>query len=157
MPFQSTRIHAISTSLYRCHFNQLGSINSNKFIENFAWNHREIQVERIKEDARCQGFTWNLHPNNSRSNSLTQKYDGTDANEPVYLAVKGVGKRSLMIVFDVTPSRDMYVPGKGYSCFAGKDASKALGKSSLNPADCIADFSDLTPEEVNPIDLDGDA
>lgn len=39
-------------------------------------------------------------------------------------------------------------PPKGYSVFAGKDSSKALGKSSLEPSDCVGDYSGLTAEEV---------
>jgi membrane-associated progesterone receptor component len=74
-----------------------------------------------------------------------KNYDGVNPNEPVYLAVKGV-------VFDVTKQRDMYEPGKGYSVFAGKDASKALGKSSLKLEDCIADYSGLNEEEMKTLD-----
>ncbi|KAJ3012133.1 hypothetical protein HKX48_006437 [Thoreauomyces humboldtii] len=72
-------------------------------------------------------------------------HDGTDASKPVYLAVKGT-------VFDVSQARDMYAPGAGYHVFAGKDASKALGKSSLDPADCIPDYSDLNEEERDTLD-----
>ena len=42
----------------------------------------------------------------------------------------------------------MYAPGQGYSVFAGKDASKALGMSSLKPEDCIADYSTLNEEQL---------
>ncbi|KAJ3147772.1 hypothetical protein HDU89_005131 [Geranomyces variabilis] len=69
------------------------------------------------------------------------KYDGSDPALPIYLAVKGT-------VFDVSAARDMYTPGSGYHVFAGKDASRALGKSSLDPADCIADYSGLNEEEL---------
>ncbi|KAI8809719.1 cytochrome b5-like heme/steroid binding domain-containing protein [Cladochytrium replicatum] len=69
------------------------------------------------------------------------RYDGTDESLPVYLAVKGV-------VFDVTAAKSMYVPGGGYHCFAGKDASRALGKSSLEPSECVPDYSGLDSEEM---------
>ncbi|KAI9096219.1 cytochrome b5-like heme/steroid binding domain-containing protein [Phlyctochytrium arcticum] len=69
------------------------------------------------------------------------QFDGSNESAPVYLAVKGT-------VFDVTRNREMYTPGKGYSVFAGKDASCALGKSSLKPEDCVADYSGLNAEEM---------
>lgn len=46
----------------------------------------------------------------------------------------------------------MYVPGKGYHVFAGKDASRALGKSSLKVEDCVADYSGLTEDEMKTLD-----
>ncbi|KAF9377581.1 hypothetical protein BGX21_003159 [Mortierella sp. AD011] len=46
----------------------------------------------------------------------------------------------------------MYGPGGGYHCFAGKDASKALGKSSLKPEDCVADYSELNETERKTLD-----
>ena len=36
--------------------------------------------------------------------------------------------------------------------FAGRDASKALGKSSMNPEDLSADYSDLTEWELKVLD-----
>ncbi|KAF9410565.1 hypothetical protein BGZ94_001606 [Podila epigama] len=69
------------------------------------------------------------------------KYDGEDTEADIYVAVKGT-------VFNVTAKRSMYGPGGGYSCFAGKDASKALGKSSLHPEDCVADYSGLDMKEL---------
>ncbi|KAJ3086209.1 hypothetical protein HK102_013410 [Quaeritorhiza haematococci] len=69
------------------------------------------------------------------------QFDGNDPTKPVYVCVKGT-------VFDVTKNRSMYSPGAGYHVFAGKDASRALGKSSLKPEDCVADYSTLTPEEL---------
>ncbi|KAF9931871.1 hypothetical protein FBU30_009451 [Linnemannia zychae] len=68
------------------------------------------------------------------------EHDGTGENGTIYVAIKG-------IVFDVTAKKAMYGPGGGYNCFAGKDSSKALGKSSLKPEDCVADYSDLTEKE----------
>ncbi|KAI9000371.1 cytochrome b5-like heme/steroid binding domain-containing protein, partial [Hyaloraphidium curvatum] len=73
------------------------------------------------------------------------KYDGTDPSLPVYLAVRGT-------VFDVSSGRDMYTPGKGYSVFAGKDASRALGKSSLKPEDCVPDTTGLDEEELQTLE-----
>ncbi|TPX35508.1 hypothetical protein SmJEL517_g02116 [Synchytrium microbalum] len=70
------------------------------------------------------------------------RYNGTNDSLPIYLAIKGV-------VFDVTTARDMYKPGAGYHVFAGKDASKALGMSSLKPEDCIADYSGLDAEDMD--------
>ncbi|KAG0297128.1 hypothetical protein BGZ96_007679 [Linnemannia gamsii] len=70
------------------------------------------------------------------------QHDGSKGEEGmIYVAIKG-------IVFDVTAKKAMYGPSGGYHCFAGKDASKALGKSSLKPEDCIADYSELTEKEL---------
>jgi len=46
-----------------------------------------------------------------------KQYDGSDSSKPIYVAMKG-------IVFDVSKSSETYLPGKSYSVFAGKDASK---------------------------------
>jgi hypothetical protein len=40
----------------------------------------------------------------------------------------------------------------GYSVFAGKDASKALGKSSLKIEDCISDYSELCEEDMETLE-----
>ncbi|KAI3628893.1 hypothetical protein CBS14141_000596 [Malassezia furfur] len=69
------------------------------------------------------------------------KYDGSDSSKPVYVAVKG-------IVFDVSPRREMYAPGNGYHVFAGKDASRGLGMSSLKPEDAVSDYSTLTEAQM---------
>jgi len=56
------------------------------------------------------------------------------------------------IIFDVTRKSDVYGPGKSYNIFAGKDASKGLGKSSLNPEDAVPDYSDLPENEKKVLD-----
>ncbi|WFC98845.1 hypothetical protein MYAM1_001578 [Malassezia yamatoensis] len=56
------------------------------------------------------------------------KYDGSDSSKPVYVAVKE--------------------SGNGYHVFAGKDASRGLGMSSLKPEDAVADYSTLTDEQM---------
>ena len=69
-----------------------------------------------------------------------KKYDGSDSSLPLLLAIKGQ-------VFDVTKNSNMYTQGS-YGVFLGKDASYALGKSSISPQDCHADYSKLNEEEV---------
>lgn len=46
----------------------------------------------------------------------------------MYIGIKGT-------VFDVSHNTAAYGIGKGYHVFVGRDASRALGKSSLNPED----------------------
>ena len=41
----------------------------------------------------------------------------------------------------------MYGKGNSYNLFAGKDASKALGMSSLKPEDAVPDYSTLPENE----------
>lgn len=48
--------------------------------------------------------------------------------------------------------RLMVAPGKGYNVFAGRDASKALGKSSMKAEDLSADYSELTEWELKVLD-----
>ncbi|KAF9958933.1 hypothetical protein BGZ72_010614 [Mortierella alpina] len=72
-------------------------------------------------------------------------HDGTEENSTIYVAIKGT-------VFDVTGKKAMYGPGGGYHCFAGRDASKALGMSSLKVEDCVADYSGLTEKELKTLE-----
>lgn len=73
------------------------------------------------------------------------KYDGSDEDLPILLAVKGV-------VFDVSGNRATYAPGGGYHMFVAKDASRALGISSLKLADCTDDLSGLTQQQLEVLD-----
>lgn len=47
------------------------------------------------------------------------KYDGSDANLPIYLAMDGY-------VYDITPGKEFYIPGGPYHDLAGKDSSAML-------------------------------
>ncbi|CAM0134828.1 hypothetical protein VKS41_000612 [Umbelopsis sp. WA50703] len=71
--------------------------------------------------------------------------DGSNPDMPIYVAIRGH-------VFDVSNNRDAYGPGKGYNVFCGKDSSKALGKSSLKPEDCVPDISQLSEKELHTLD-----
>ncbi|CCM03888.1 uncharacterized protein FIBRA_06039 [Fibroporia radiculosa] len=70
-----------------------------------------------------------------------KQFDGSDDSKPIYVAIKGT-------VFDVTRKRDTYGTGKSYNLFAGKDASKALGMSSLKAEDAISDYSELSEGDM---------
>ncbi|KAJ8494580.1 hypothetical protein ONZ45_g9723 [Pleurotus djamor] len=71
-----------------------------------------------------------------------KQFDGSDESKPIYVAIKGT-------VFDVSHKKDVYGSGKSYNLFAGKDASKALGMSSLKPEDAISDYSGLSDGDMN--------
>ncbi|RUP45257.1 cytochrome b5 [Jimgerdemannia flammicorona] len=73
------------------------------------------------------------------------RHNGSDPNLPIYVAIKGT-------VFDVSRNPASYGPGAGYSVFAGKDASRALGMSSLKPEHCVADYSTLDEKELKVLD-----
>jgi len=72
-------------------------------------------------------------------------YDGSDKDLPVLLAVKGK-------IFDVSGNRITYSPGGGYHMFSGKDASRALGISSLKKADCTDDLTGMTEQQLKVLD-----
>ncbi|KAI9061684.1 progesterone binding protein [Trametes sanguinea] len=70
-----------------------------------------------------------------------KQYDGSDPSKPIYVAIKGT-------VFDVTRKADTYGKGKSYNIFAGKDASRALGMSSLKDEDAVSDYSTLSEGDM---------
>ena len=55
-------------------------------------------------------------------------------------------------MFDVSRKRETYGPGGSYALFAGKDASRALGLSSLKPEDAVADWSTLEDKDRKTLD-----
>ncbi|KAL2264853.1 hypothetical protein VTJ83DRAFT_7363 [Remersonia thermophila] len=66
------------------------------------------------------------------------KANGVDGAK-CYVAIKG-------IVYDVTGNK-AYQPGGPYHVFAGKDASRALGKTSTKPEDVSPEWKDLPDKE----------
>ncbi|CAD6575346.1 MAG: hypothetical protein TREMPRED_001359 [Tremellales sp. Tagirdzhanova-0007] len=79
------------------------------------------------------------------SPSQLSGYDGSDPSKPIYVAIKGR-------VFDVTAKKEMYGKGAGYNVFAGKDASKGLGMSSLESKDAIPDVTGLDEAQMKTLD-----
>ncbi|XP_049885383.1 membrane-associated progesterone receptor component 1-like [Pectinophora gossypiella] len=70
------------------------------------------------------------------------KYDGTQPDGRVFLAVNG-------IIFDVTRGKRFYGPGGPYAAFAGRDATRGLATAQVAGSDQeYDDLSDLTPDEV---------
>jgi len=74
-----------------------------------------------------------------------KEFDGADNSKPIYISIKGT-------VYDVSIKRDTYGPGGSYHIFAGKDPSRALGKSTLKSEDAVADYSTLEPSERKVLD-----
>ncbi|CAN8284197.1 unnamed protein product [Cochlearia groenlandica] len=74
--------------------------------------------------------------------SQLSQYNGVDESKPIYVAIKGR-------VFDVTTGKSFYGVGGDYALFAGKDASRALGKMSKNEDDVSPYIADLTEKEID--------
>ncbi|TKA43960.1 hypothetical protein B0A49_07686 [Cryomyces minteri] len=83
----------------------------------------------------------NLNPPKDDPISLEQlaMCDGNRDGYPTYVAIKGT-------VFDVSGNK-AYGPTGQYRVFAGKDASRALAKSSLKPEECVPEWEDLPDSE----------
>jgi len=70
-----------------------------------------------------------------------RKSNGKD-NSPILIAIRGK-------VYDVSRGRQSYGPGGPYNVFAGHDATVALAKGSLDPADLNKDDSSLNATEIS--------
>lgn len=68
-----------------------------------------------------------------------------ERNQCMWIAIMGT-------VFDVSKNTKMYGVGKGYHALVGKDASRALGKSSLDAEDVDPkvswDYSSLNEKQL---------
>ena len=77
--------------------------------------------------------------------SQLRDFDGTK-DQPIYVGLKGE-------VFDVSSASDLYGPGKSYSCFAGREASRAMARLSFEEEDLSSTkLEDLGPFERNTLD-----
>ncbi|KAF5206000.1 Membrane steroid-binding protein [Thalictrum thalictroides] len=74
-----------------------------------------------------------------------KQFDGSDSSKPIYVAIKGR-------IFDVSTGKSFYGPGGSYYMFAGKDASRALGKMSKNEEDVTDSLDGLTDKEMGVLD-----
>lgn len=73
------------------------------------------------------------------------KYDGTDPEKPILVAIRGN-------IYDVSSGKSFYGPGGSYAVFSGKDASRALAKMSTKSEDVSADLDGLTEKEIQVLD-----
>ena len=73
------------------------------------------------------------------------QFRGQSPTTPLYIGIKG-------LVYDVSGKRDMYGPGASYHVLTGRDASRALGRSSLKQEDVEADDGVLTADERKVLD-----
>lgn len=126
-------------------------------VSTVAAETQEQQPKSIMQPARTD-----LAPPKDDPFTLEElkQYDGSDGAKPIYVAIKGQCAlpiagicahpvvSSAGTVFDVTHKRDTYGKGKTYNLFAGKDASKALGMSSLKEEDAIPDYSTLSENDL---------
>ncbi|KAL4725380.1 hypothetical protein ACLX1H_007527 [Fusarium chlamydosporum] len=71
-------------------------------------------------------------------NDFVPTHSATEGGK-CYVAIKGK-------VYDVTGNK-AYLPGASYNVFAGKDASRALAKSSTKPEDALPEWQDLDDKE----------
>merc|ERR1711865_589986 len=68
------------------------------------------------------------------------QYDGQE-DQPILFAVRGK-------VYNVWRGRNFYGKGECYECFAGKDATRMLGKELLAPEEPAEEGTALTPMEL---------
>ncbi|KAJ7642862.1 cytochrome b5-like heme/steroid binding domain-containing protein [Mycena rosella] len=72
-------------------------------------------------------------------------FNGTDPSKPIYVSIKGT-------VFDVSAKADVYGAERSYNVFAGKDGSKGLAMSSLEPENAVPDYRELDEADRKVLD-----
>ncbi|KIM79824.1 hypothetical protein PILCRDRAFT_823006, partial [Piloderma croceum F 1598] len=83
-------------------------------------------------------------PDTNISVQELQGHSGRDPDRPIYMAIKG-------IVFDVSVDPNFGQDGL-FNIYTGKDASRALGMLSMQPADLVSDWETLTDSEKRVLD-----
>ncbi|KAI0721975.1 cytochrome b5 [Cerioporus squamosus] len=78
------------------------------------------------------------------SEGLLAKYDGSDPEKPVYIAIDGD-------VYDVSSNRRTYGPGGSYHMMAGKDAARAYGTGCFQ-THLTHDLRGLTESEMRGVE-----
>lgn len=73
-----------------------------------------------------------------------QKFDGT-RSQTIVLGILGEA-------FDVSKGEKFYAPGNGYSCFAGKDASRAFITGDFEGSGLTDNVTGLQPEQLLSLD-----
>ena len=87
--------------------------------------------EAVLRDAAARAF----------SEAELARHDGRDADRPLLMAVRGV-------VFDVSEASRFYGPESAYHVLAARDASRAVARMSLAPADLTDRCEGLEPEAL---------
>ncbi|XP_072972681.1 probable steroid-binding protein 3 [Typha angustifolia] len=68
-------------------------------------------------------------------------FDGTDPSKPIYVSIRGT-------IYDVSSGKGFYGPGGSYAVFAGREASRALGKMSKSEEDVNGNLDGLSEKEM---------
>jgi len=96
-------------------------------------------------------------PDTNISMQELQGHNGRDPDRPIYMAIKGEDRSGrsfnltpfyilIGIVFDVSADPNFGQDGL-FNIYTGKDASRALGMLSMQPADLVSDWETLADSE----------
>ncbi|TMW58679.1 hypothetical protein Poli38472_010238 [Pythium oligandrum] len=102
-------------------------------------------VHKPANHGAAQPVTPGISPLKAYTLEELKKYDGTDKDLPILLAIGGK-------VVDVTSGAKFYGVGKTYSQFAGTACTRALGLSSLEKKDINDDVSDFTETQLRELE-----
>ncbi|EKX54910.1 hypothetical protein GUITHDRAFT_99561 [Guillardia theta CCMP2712] len=69
-------------------------------------------------------------------------HDGKVPDKPILVGLRGK-------VYDVTAGANFYGPGGPYNCFAGRDASRMLGKMQTEPDALDPSTADFGEKELH--------